>query len=242
MSLALRHRDRVLARSAPAAVLDPMGGGIAAAVPAATRAEGTAAAQIRLRLVHDLRRLKEIQSLERKVAAKREMLPEYAPWVAGLLERARETGTAVAEPVLPTVMVWRIDTGDWDGALDLAEHVIRHRLPLPERYKRTPGTLVLEEIANAAIVRLGAGEPFAPAVLERVAALTEDQDMPDEVRAKLHKAMGMALMPDALAGNAAAAAEALAQFRRARTLHDRIGVADKIKRLEKLTAAADGGE
>ena len=201
-------------------------------------------ATVRLRLQHDLRRLKEIQSIQLKIAAKREMLPEYRDWIDGMLRIAREEGVAVADEVLPVIMIWSIDTGDWPRALELAAHVLRHRLPLPARYERSAPALIVEEIADVAIREQNAGRTFPLDVLEEVELLTDGDDMHDEIRAKLMKAIGVELMraaDDAAPGSTEqrdAALRALDPLRRAQTLHDRVGAKGSIKRLEKIAVAA----
>lgn len=241
MSLARQHRDRILAQqtaSAPA-----LGSGLAAISTVAATAADRAAAQIQMRLAHDLRRLKEIASIERKIDAKREMIPEYVPWVSGLLNVARETGQAVADDILPTIMVWLIDTGDWSSAIELAAHVLQYDVPLPARYVRSAPALIAEEIALAALKAQTAGDPFPIDVLERVEALTSAADMHDEIRAKLQKAIGLELARRAEYDPAdpnfiANATRALVPLRRAQQLQERIGVKEKIKRLEKAIEVA----
>ena len=48
-------------------------------------------------------------------------------------------------------MIWRIDAGDYTGALDIARHAIKHGWVLPQRFNRTCGTAVAEEFADAAM-------------------------------------------------------------------------------------------
>jgi hypothetical protein len=229
-SAARNHRDRVLAQAS--ATSEP----IAASRADAGTPEERAAAQMQLRLQHDLRRLKAIQSIAKKIEAKREMLPEYAAWVDGLVA----AGAGIAEEVLPTVMIWRIDTGDFTGALSLAEHVLAHDVPLPARYERSAPALIVEEIAEAALKTQSAGAAFPLDILCRVDELTTDADMHDEIRAKLFKAIGVehARLADAEDTDpltrAIAAGAALTALRGAQQLHERVGVKDRIKRIEKL--------
>ena len=237
MSLARKHRDRILASQMASAPV--MESGLSApASDAGTPAE-RAAASIAMRLQHDLRRLKEIHSIQRKIETKRELLPAYADWVAGLLEGGRNAGVGVAEDVLPTIMVWLIDTGDYARALELADHVVAYDVPLPSRYERSAPSLIVEEIADAAIRAQTAKQPFPLDVLVHVEALTADADMHDQVRAKLHKAIGTELaraaedLDPTKPEFVVAAARALAPLREAVRLHDRVGVAGQIKRLEK---------
>jgi hypothetical protein len=230
-SLAERNKARVLAQATAMAAGEH-------AAPDRGTPEERMAAQVRLRLQHDLRRLKEIASIERKIAVKREMLPEYAAWVDGLVAADKP----LIEDVLPTIMVWRIDVGNFAGALPLAAHVLRHDLPLPSRYERSAAALIAEEIAEAASKLQGKGQPFPLDILNEVDALTASVDMHDEIRAKLEKAIGVELqriseIEDADPREAAwHAMAALTALRRAHDLHDRVGVKDRIKRLEKLLA------
>lgn len=216
-------------------------------------------------LGNDERRLKTFQSVERKIAAKREMLPAYAPWVEGRLAAGRVGGQAVDDAVLATVMVWRMDVGDWAGGLEIAEHVLRHGLKLPARFTRTPAVLVAETVANAACAAHNAKAGFGLAELLFTGAIAGGFDMPDEVRARLHKALGQELARaaeapaavdpgDALAAGCASLGAidgsatsyriaAVAQLTRARGLDGRAGVSDLIKRLvrEQAKEAAAAG-
>lgn len=244
MSLARRHRDKILAAQSTASVLHQ---GVAN-VPDAVMASGTnaspverAAAQIALRLSHDLRRLKEIKAISLKIDAKRQMLPEYRDWIDGLVAADAGVGTGIAAEVAPTIMVWMIDIGLYAQALDLAEFLLRHRVAMPARYNRDVATVLVEEIADAALKDQSAGNRFPLAILERVEELTMGLDMHDEATAKLFKAIGGEGLADIEQAEASAARPAiehvLADLRRAQTLQPRIGVKDKIKRTEKLLAA-----
>lgn len=249
MSLARRHRDRILAAqtvaSAPnggaalasAAALSPAAGANPAPNSPATRA----AAQIALRLTHDLRRLKEIMAVSLKVEAKRQMLPEYRDWIAGLISADAGVGTGTAAEVAPTIMVWLIDTCEYRAAIDLGEWLLRHKVAMPARYNRNVATVLVEEIADAALKAQAADTPFDLGVLDAVDGVTIGIDMHDEVRAKLAKAIGTESLRTLHSAEATAALRpaienTLFHLRRAQGLHDRIGVKDKIKRAEKLLA------
>lgn len=251
MSLARRTQERLLAIKAASAPASGGGHAAAASAPidearAAQRPGGIGAATIAMRLTHDLRRLSGIKAIESKVAAKREMMPEYFPWVDGVLEagrmtKGRELGATGADDVLPTIMVWAIDTGDWLRALALAGHAIRFNVAMPSRYERDAPTLVLEEVATAALKAQAKGERFPLWVLEAVEELTFGIDMHDEPRAKLMKAIGTELAAEAGAAQADTARDladrALVKLQRAQELNDRVGVKTQIRGLEKLRAA-----
>jgi hypothetical protein len=179
------------------------------------------------KLATDRRRLKGVQSIERKAAVKREVLPEYSDYVAGALTGGR----GAQDDVLVTVMVWRIDVGDYAGALAIAVYALEHCLTLPDQYERTLATVIAEEFAEAALIALRAeAGKFDVDQLLQVSSLTDAADMPDQVRAKLCKAIGYALQEDPTA--------ALPHLRRAVELDDRVGAKKDIERLEKALKAA----
>lgn len=70
-----------------------------------------------MQLAEHRRTLKGIQSLERKIDAKRTMLATYTPWIDGLLAADR----GGQDDVMVTVMLWHLDTGDLVGALPMAD-------------------------------------------------------------------------------------------------------------------------
>jgi len=134
-------------------------------------------------------------------------------------------------------MVWRIDSGDLAGAMQIGRYAIAHNLAMPDQYKRTTACLLAEEAAEVAL-RGGTEQPGDANQLLAVGDLVVEQDMPDEVRAKLFKAIGYALAPDSKKA-------AIAIFKRALELHAKVGVKKDIERLEreiKNSADADDGE
>lgn len=249
MSLVRRHRARMLGQLAASQAAGP--------VAARTGAAASEYALQRARLGVDLRRLKEIQSIERKIELKRELLPAYADWVAGVL--AADTGAE--DDILTHYMIWSIDIGAYDAALPLAAYVIRHHLTLPERFDRTAPTLICEEIAEAALKRLGQAptqedDPDLAmtgallSTLRAVEAMVEHEDIFDQVRAKLEKAIGLALLrrADATAPDADGPAGArrgaqetgLRHLKRALELDDGAGVKKRIEQVEReLRKTAD---
>lgn len=141
-------------------------------------------------LLQDRLRLKQVQSNQGKAELKRQLLPDYIPYVQGVLA----SGKGAQDEVMTTVMIWRIDAGDFIGALDIADYVLEHQLLMPDRFERTTGCLVAEEIATAALKAQKTGETFDRGVLERTLELTDEHDMPDEARAKLYLATGRATL------------------------------------------------
>lgn len=200
----------------------------ATAPEALTRPNANAYELMLAKLDEDRRRLHNIQSTEQKIVVKRELLPEYGPWIDGVL--AGNHGQQ--DDVLMTVMLWRVDTGDFAGALQLGRYAIEHNLAMPDRFKRSVGCLLAEEFADTALRAAGAELAAYADTLGECLQLTAEQDMPDEVRAKLHKARAYALLesderpPQRLTN-------ALENLQRALQLHDRSGVKKDIEKLER---------
>lgn len=237
MSLARRHAEKFAAAAAGALVL--------AASPAIAQHEGHAATmyeQMLAKLYEDQKSLSSIQSLEQKISLKQQLLSGYAAWIDGVLAG----GVGVEDEVFPTIMVWSIDAGDFDRAVVMAEFVLKHGMALPGRYERQPAVLIAEEIAEGANKLLDANQPAPQEALSAVWILTADRDMPDQVRAKLEKAMGRefarcaedpAIADSGVPGAARAfRQQALTHLRRAVELNDKIGVKTLIKSVESAIA------
>lgn len=175
-----------------------------------------------MQLAEHRRRLKQLQSLDRKIDAKRGFLPNYSDWVAGVLESDR----GGQDDVLVTMMVWHIDTGDLASALPIVAYALRHGLTMPDQYQRGIACVAAEEFAEVALKQIAAKQQPDVAALVEVGSLTAEHDMPDEVRAKLHKAIGYALRDTDKA-------TALDQLRLALQRHDKVGVKKDIERLER---------
>jgi hypothetical protein len=178
LSLAQRHRLRVLAEL-EAAAASPL-----------TSMAGATAYELQLaQLLQDRLRLKNIEGNERKAALKIQLLPTYEPYIEGVLAG----GNGAQDEVMTTLMVWAIDAGAFPDALKIASYVLKHNLIMPDRFARSTGCLIAEEVAEAALKAQKAGGEFDLQTLLDTEELTRERDMPDEARAKLHLAIGRAL-------------------------------------------------
>lgn len=178
LSLAQRHRLRVLAEL-EAAAASPL-----------TSMAGATAYELQLaQLLQDRLRLKNIEGNERKAALKIQLLPTYQPYIEGVLAG----GNGAQDEVMTTLMVWAIDAGAFPDALKIAGYVLKHNLIMPDRFARSTGCLIAEEVAEAALKAQKAGGEFDLQTLLDTEELTRERDMPDEARAKLHLAIGRAL-------------------------------------------------
>ena len=174
-----------------------------------------------LQLGEDRRRLKGIQSNVRKAEIKVEVLPKYAAWAEGVLS----ADGAQQDDVLMYVMLWRIDAGDYAGALSIGRHALKHGWVMPLG-NRTTATVLAEEIADAAKAAVLAKAPFDPALLLETLEVVDAHDMPDQSRARLHKSVGWVLTDSN-------PASALNHLKHALQLDEKCGVKKDIEQLER---------
>lgn len=190
----------------------------------------TAYEQILHRLRHDQTRLSNIQGTEFKVEYKKTILEQYEPWIDGVLS----ANTGQSDEVFTTLLVWQIDCENYDRALDMADYVLAYNLPLPERYSRTPATMVIDEICDRALTLFAAGvdkeKLISINVLERLNGLTKSYDVPNEVRAKLYKSLAYTLRLNDDINDKSRAVELMQS---AVLLHEKVGVKRDIELLQR---------
>lgn len=199
----------------------------------------TAHEQILHRLRMDLSRLNGVQSEETKAEMKKSMLPEYEGWIEGTLDG--DSGRQ--DEVITRLMVWAIDCRDYVLVMKLGRYVVRHGLTLPDNFNRTGATFLAEEMSKP-LLTLAAADADADlssgiAVLDEVAEIVADSDMPDVVRAKLCKARALARRG---AADITTKAEALALFREALTRNPNAGVKKEIATLAREVKKLSVGE
>jgi hypothetical protein len=190
-------------------------------------------------LGEDLMRLSQIESTEAKIEAKRQMVDNYRDWICGVL-RAGEDGAATQDDIIAITFIWFLDIQDWEMAAQIGAHILTHKIKL-ERHKRNPACILAEDIAEASLKDIAAVDH---GTLIAIDEMTAPHDMPDQVRAKLKKAIGRNLADQATkfdpeasegpaGGKAALIEAALEQLRRALALNEQSGVKKDIETLER---------
>lgn len=189
----------------------------------------TAHEQILFRLHMHKSSLSQIQSRQAKAAVKASILPEFQGWIDGTIEG--DSGRA--DPVITTLMVWAVDCSDYALALRIGRYVVKHGLSMPDdNYRRPAPTVLTEEICNPilnlATTDAGADLSGYIAMLDELADIVADSDMPDEVRAKLCKVRAFCRRDTE---DAETKGEALKLFREAMSLNPGAGVKREIASL-----------
>lgn len=187
-------------------------------------------------LYEHTKQLKAIQSVEKKIEAKRTMLADYDAYIDGVLQ----ADSGGADRIITTTMVWHIDAGHYLRALAIASYVIKHGLQLPDQYQRNVPTLLADEISAAALAgRIPAQEQGA--ILAHTLALVGNADIPDQARAKLHKAIGYAILgkqegqpePDYKTMPTGQVQDAQQHLQRALDLFAQVGVKKDLERIAR---------
>lgn len=181
MTPARRHRLKVLAEQQASANADDFG---------AYSSDATAY-QLQLKeLSNDNIVLKSIESTANKIQKKIELLPKHMPYIDGILQADQP----VQDVIVTTMMVWCIDVGNFEKALEIGAFVLKHNIIMSDKFTRKPASILVEDIANAALDQLKADQDFDVSILQRVDELTHEIDMHDQIRAKLYHAMGKAYL------------------------------------------------
>lgn len=236
LSPARRHRQHVLGR-----IMAATGSGFGIKLDPIAHNDDLSPAdreivQLKIMLIDHLQTLKATKSQETKIEIKRDLAPLYADWINGVLEADVAPTREQAAELIATLMIWRIDIGDFAEALPLVEFIMKHDVPMPARFDRDVATFVTDQISEAAIAAFERGDPgdqsFPLEILAKVEELVELADMHDQVRAKLQKAIGRALASDAGEESRVRQEETLKRYQRALALNPNVGVKKDIDRLQ----------
>jgi Phage small terminase subunit len=218
------HFARVTAAQQAAASVDP-------AALEVEREGRTQYEQMLLLLDTHQQQLRNLQSMEARAAHKATLLAEYAPYLDGVIE----AGESQQDNVLVTLMLWHFDCAMIGRALNLASVALANDMAMPEQHRRSLATVVVEETADLLLAGKGAGSAEQAIVYaDRAAEMTAGKDMPDAVRAKLHKAIGRAIV----ATDTPNLPAALDHLQRALALDKNVGVKKDIEQLERAIKKA----
>jgi hypothetical protein len=201
---------------------------------------------LRLQLSEDNRKLKAIESIEKKIEAKKPMFETYRPHIMARLK----ADEAVQDDIFSLMMLWAIDLAEYPLAILMGTHIIKHGLALPPNFVRGPATALVEQISEAALAEnstVSHGD-----LMELLDHVDKGKwDMLDPVKGKLFKAIcksyhakatnydaGAADNPTSgqsgLARNAIKAGQMALQLG-----GDKIGVKTDIREMERLLAKID---
>lgn len=189
---------------------------------------GSSAYQLQLGQLNTHRReLSNAKSMARKQVLKAQFLPAYDAWVNGALTAEKPE----QDDIIMTVMVWRLDTGDLQGAFDIAKFALANNLKMPAWFKRNTAELITEDFAEYALANIDDEDKQEAllSTLNEVLELTKDHDMVDQARSKLYKALGQLTQENDIE-------TAIAHLEEALRLNPKAGVKKIINTLKKVSA------
>lgn len=175
--------------------------------------------KLEARFFHDWEQISAIQSRQAKNDKKAEALPNYQGWIDGTLA----AGTGEHSDMLLKLMVWSLDTQDLTTATRIAEYAILHDMVMPDPFTRSPAAVFAEQFADELIKGEATADEEA---IARAIDITNDADMPDQIRAKLYRAYGNALKDSK-------ADEAIKAFEKALKLDPAVGCKSDLNQLKK---------
>lgn len=175
--------------------------------------------------------LKSISGITDKVAAKSGMLAAYQNWLDGVAAAGK---VAESDKITPVLLVWLIDVGRLDDAMPIAQIAMTAGMESADEYQRTMPEIIIEQMAEqisrGAEISDGAVDMLVYWACDKNAGGLHTHDMPDQIRAKLLKAV--AEKHEA----AERLQDALDCYRQALKYNDKAGVKNRIAALEKQLA------
>lgn len=181
-----------------------------------------AGSPIELKFYNDWQSLDGIQSQAKKNELKAEFLPFYKPWIEGTLA----AGVSGQNDMLVRLMVWALDTHDFETATRIAEFALLNDMAMPDPFTRDVATVYAEQFASEIIKRADSPSEYAD-TLAKALDITGDHDMPDQVRAKLYRAYGNALKDDK-------PSEAITAYEKALKLDESVGCKTDLAKLKAV--------
>ena len=179
-------------------------------------------ANIELRLFNHISQLKDTKSTQEKIAKKKEWLPEYFGYIDGCLA----VSPSAQNTTLVTLMVWAVDAGEYELAIRIAEFAILNDMVMPEGHIRGIAEFVTEQCAIDFCDDLDLAIAHAE-LIKKIIELGVGEQMVDQARAKIYRALGDALKD-------AQPIEAQNAYKNALRLDSKVGCKKDLTTLEKL--------
>lgn len=141
----------------------------------------------------DLKRLKELDRVQDKIAMKRdELLPKYQPYV----ERYLAEGDVFKNSLFAHVVVWLFDTEAFDQAIKWGLVCIEQDQPTPDGIKRNFPTLIADIMLEWCERQAENGQPVEPYCSEIFSKVRHEWRLNEKITAKWFKFVGLLFIRD----------------------------------------------
>lgn len=175
----------------------------------------------------DLNRMSHIRSRQRRNQFKRDLIPTYKPWVDEFIKS--DDISVKRQRVFVWLLLWRVDAGDWLGALGMLPFALSHGMSAPKDFSRTLAEAVTEQIVDGVANQSQEAEQVE--LLSDLQRLIAGEDITDQIRAKLYKCLGVAYL-------GSESCKSLNFFEQAIKLNPRAGVKRLIDKLKRPVKAS----
>lgn len=184
----------------------------------------------------DLKRLKELERVQDKIAMKRdELLPKYQPYV----ERYLAEGDVFKNSLFAHVVVWLFDTEAFDQAIKWGLVCIEQDQPTPDGIKRNFPTLIADIMLEWCERQAENGQPVEPYCSEIFSKVRHEWRLNEKITAKWFKFVGLLFIRDSNGKPLASAQDdveklkaAQVLFFEAHKLNKNIGVKTLIEKID----------
>lgn len=175
--------------------------------------------------------IKNLASIQDKIAYKAQILPRYQDWINSVIASG---DISPNDSITPTLLIWQIDSGALNAAMPFAQFALDKNLDSSDDYQRNMATIIIEEYAEQ-IAQGTAIEPDNLHTLIDWATAKQDNrhryNIPDPVRAKLLKVAAEQIEDNE-------PQHAIALYEQALAYHEKAGCKKQLEALKKHIQAA----
>lgn len=183
---------------------------------------------IELKFHNDWQQISGIQSHSKRNELKAEFLPAYQAYIDGTIA----AGVGEQNDMLLKLMVWALDSQNFATATQIAQFALLNDMVMPEPFSRDVATVYAEQISEELIknIPIERAADYADSV-QKAVDITTGYDMPDQVRAKLYRALGNTLKTDK-------PSDAISAYEMAIKLDANVGAKTDLAQLKKTAVQA----
>jgi len=148
---------------------------------------------LKLELESDVAHLRNLPRTEDRVEMKRdELLPRWLPTVEAYIAGDKR----YANPALVYCVIWLLDTGELEKALDWADIAINEGQTMPDNFKSTMPAFIADTVLAWANVEAACGHSIEPYFSRTFANIQDTWRLHEEINAKWFKFAGLYLLRD----------------------------------------------
>ncbi|MGP9421525.1 phage terminase small subunit [Ewingella sp. AOP9-I1-14] len=147
----------------------------------------------KLELESDVAHLRSLPRTEDRVKMKRdELLPRWLPTVEAYIAGDKR----YANPALVYCVIWLLDTGEIEKALDWADIAIGEGQDMPDNFKSTMPAFIADTVLEWAMVEAASGHSIEPFFSRTFNNIRDKWRLHEDINAKWFKFAGLYLLRD----------------------------------------------